>query len=309
MGTVYTIASGKGGTGKTTLTANLGISLAFRGKKVLLIDTDIAMANLSLLLGMHSSPITLHDVLLGESAIQDAIYDGPGGVNFVPSGLSLESYRRVDSERLETIIAVVKDQYDYILLDAPAGIEKNVMSSIAAADQVLLISQPNPPSVADALKTKIVAQRLGGNPIGIVMNFVRGEKGEISDEDIMKMLELPIYGIIPYDDEVRKSFMQEKIMPVILRKPRSPASAAISKIALKISGEKVEFERKQGESALKRFLNKLSSIFKRGEKKPKEKDVVKELEERKKSRGETGKEDREVLPEIDSEFIEVGGKE
>src|SRR3989344_3148945 len=126
MSRVIALASGKGGVGKTTITANLGIALAQRGQRVLLIDADIAMANLSLILGMHSSPITLHDVLLGEASIQDAIYDGPAGIAFIPSGLSLESYRRVDSERLEQVVESIKDQFDFILLDAPAGIEKNV---------------------------------------------------------------------------------------------------------------------------------------------------------------------------------------
>ena len=105
MTRVITIASGKGGTGKTTLTANLGIALAKAGKKVLLVDADVAMANLSLILGMQSSPITLHDVLLGESQVHDSIYDGPSGLHFIPSGLSLDNYKRVDSERLAGIIA------------------------------------------------------------------------------------------------------------------------------------------------------------------------------------------------------------
>lgn len=91
MGRIITLASGKGGVGKTSITANLGIALVQRGNKVLLVDADVAMANLSLLLGMQSSPITLHDVLLGEATIRDATYDGPGGVHFIPSGLSLDS--------------------------------------------------------------------------------------------------------------------------------------------------------------------------------------------------------------------------
>ena len=113
---IIAIASGKGGTGKTTLTANLGIALSRLGKKVLLIDADVAMANLSLILGMQSSPITLHDVLLGEAQAHDAIYDGPEGIHFIPSGLSLDNYKRVDSERLGGIVSQLSDKYDFILL-------------------------------------------------------------------------------------------------------------------------------------------------------------------------------------------------
>ena len=231
MARIIALASGKGGVGKTVITVNLGIALARRGKRVLLVDADIAMANLSLLLGMQSSPITLHDVLLGESSVSDAIYDGPEGVQFIPSGLSLESYRRVDSERLAPVLQEIVEDYDFILIDAPAGIEKNVMSALSAAEEILLVTAPNSPSIADVLKTKIVAQRLGSKPIGVIINFTRGEKGEIDKEDIMKMLELPVYGIIPFDDEVRKSFMQERVSPVIVRKPDCPASEAIMKTA------------------------------------------------------------------------------
>ncbi len=261
---IITIASGKGGVGKTTITANLGIALAQLEQRVLLVDADVAMANLSLLLGMQSSPITLHDVLLGESNVHDAIYEGPGGIHFIPSGLSMESYRRVDPERLESVISQVSDEYDFVLLDAPAGIEKTVMAALSAAKEVLLVTMPNSPSVADVLKTKIVSQRIGSHPIGVILNFLRGEKGEITDDDIMKMLELPIYGLIPYDSEIRKSFMQENVAPVIIRRPDSPASIAIKKMAAKISGAKFTEEgmkpKKQG------FFARLFGFFTRKKK-------------------------------------------
>ncbi len=274
MGRIITIASGKGGVGKTTLTANLGIALSQMNNKVLLVDADIAMANLSLLLAMQSSPITLHDVLLGESTIDDAIYDGPGGVHFIPSGLSLEGYRRIDSERLESVIREVAPRYDFILLDAPAGIEKNVMAALAAADEILLITIANSPSIADVLKTKLISQRLGSNPIGVVVNFSMGEKGEIDKDDIMKMLELPVYGLIPYDPEVRKSFMQEKVQPVMLRTPNTPAATAIRKIAAKVAG--VKLSRYTVEEEKKGFLSKLLGIFKRGKKRPSAVQIKKE---------------------------------
>ncbi len=293
MGTVYALASGKGGVGKTTITANLGIALAQRGKKVLLVDADIAMANLSLLLGMHSSPITLHDVLLGESSLQDAIYDGPGGISFVPSGLSFESYRRVDSARLAGVIASVKEDFDYVLLDAPAGIETNVMSALSASDNVLLVTMPISPSIADVLKTKIVAERLGAKPIGLIINFVRGEKGEVFPDDIMKMLELPIYGMVPYDEDIRKSFMREKIMPTILFKPNAKAVEAINQIAEKLTGVTTTIKTSTG-NPITRFLNKLFSMFKR---KPKEKKLKEQVSSK--------QEPMQELPEISEDSIEV----
>lgn len=245
----------------TSIVANLGIALAKRGISVCLVDADIAMANLSLLLGMQSSPITLHDVLLGESTIQDAVYDGPAGLKFIPSGLSLENYRRVDSDRLTSIIQSIAPKFEFVLLDGPAGIEKTVLATIAACEEVLLVTVPDPPSVADVLKTKIVSQRLGSKPLGVILNFVRGEKGEITKEDISRMLELPVYASIPYDDEMRKSFMREKVAPIILRAPNSPAAKSIYNLAARLAGIPV----KEEAIAVQRegFFARLFKIFSR----------------------------------------------
>ena len=257
MGRSITIASGKGGVGKTTLTANIGIALAMAGQKVLLVDADVAMANLSLLLKMQNSPITLHEVLMGEASIEDAIYQGPAGIDLVPSGLSLESYRKVDSERLKSVIQSVENHYDFILLDAPAGIERNVLSALAAAQQVLIVTMPNSPSIADALKTKIVAQRLNAKPFGVILNMVHGEKGELTKNEVMKILELPIYGIVPYDNEIRKTFLLKDSKPVILRAPNSPAPKAFKQTAMKLSGGTIEIRGEERKFFLFALLEKL----------------------------------------------------
>ncbi len=246
MGKTISFVSGKGGVGKTFLVANLGIALSKAGFNICMIDTDIAMANLSLLLGMQSSPITLHDVLLEEAVIEDAIYDGPANTKFIPSGLSLDSYRRVDSEKLVDVISSIKKQFDFILLDGPAGIGKDVMASISAAETSLLITMPISPAIADLIKTKKVCLRLGNKPLGVIINFARFEKGEINEIDVSKMLELPIYGVIPFDDEVRKTFLQERVQPVILRKPSTIASTAIFQTVKKLTGREVKIEQETG---------------------------------------------------------------
>ncbi|PJA17189.1 MAG: hypothetical protein COX63_02900, partial [Candidatus Diapherotrites archaeon CG_4_10_14_0_2_um_filter_31_5] len=141
---------------------------------------------------------------------------------------------------------------------------------------------------------------LGAKPIGIIVNFVRNEKGEVLPEDIMKMLELPIYGLVPYDNDIRKSFMREKIMPTILFKPNSKAVAAINIIAEKLTGVQTTIKIKK-KGPITRFLNKLFSIFKRKPKQPLEEKIGKK---RVKEKIEESF-DEEVLPEINEDNIEM----
>lgn len=242
MGEIITIASGKGGVGKTTLTANLGIALSDLGFNVLLIDADIAMSNLSLLIGLENPPITLHDILLGSSSAQDAVYDGPNKIKIIPSGLSISNYQRVDAERLVSVAKSLISEYDYILIDAPAGIDKNVISAISASTQVLLITEPTSPSVADVFKVKIVCERLNQKVMGVVVNKVSDVKGEISEKEIMKMLEVPSYGKIPYSADIRESFLLKKIKPILVHNPNSSSANAFRYIAVRISGREIEIK-------------------------------------------------------------------
>lgn len=259
MGEIITIASGKGGVGKTTLTANLGIALSEIGFKVLLIDADIAMSNLSLLVGLDNPPLTLHDVLLGASSAQDVIYDGPKDVKVIPSGLSISNYQRVDVERLISVVKSLITDFDYILIDAPAGIDKNVISAISASTQVLLITEPTSPSVADVFKVKIVCERLNQRVMGVVVNKVSDKRGEISEKEIMKMLELPSYGKIPYSDDIREAFLLKKIKPTLVHNPSSSAANSFRYIARKISGREVEIKEYKEKTGFFAFLKRLFS--------------------------------------------------
>lgn len=274
MGEVFSIISGKGGVGKTTLCGNLGIALSEDGYSVLLIDADMAMANLSLLMGLKTPPITLHDVLLGSSPAMDAVYDGPKDVKVIPSGLSLSTYQRVDSERLISIVKELKNKFDYILIDSPAGIEKNVLASMSASTQILLITEPTSPSVADVFKAKIVAERLNQRVLGVIISKFSNLKGEISEKEIMKMLELPSLGKIPYSQDIRQSFLLKNIKPVMLHNPNSPASNAFRKIARKITGkEEKEEDNKKEKKGLFSFLKRIFSKSKN--KKPKKTKIKK----------------------------------
>jgi len=246
MGRTIAMASGKGGVGKTTVTANLGVALAKLGQKTLVIDADIAMANLSLLFGIQSAPITLHDVLMGQAEVFDAMYDGPFGLKIIPSGLSITAYRKMEPQKMEEVLSRVQQDFDYILIDVPAGVGDNAVAAMSSAGEMLLVVTPDPASLADALKTKLIGERLGVRPFAAIVNMVRGIRGEASEEDVRHILELPVLGSIPEDVEVRKSFLMRKPQPVILRKPNARASMAFMRIAARLSGVRVPEQKRGG---------------------------------------------------------------
>ncbi len=255
---IITFASGKGGVGKTTIAANLGIALKQMNEKVLLIDADVTMANLSLILGMESSPITINDVLRGEANIEDVIYKGPGGVEVIPASLSLQNFQALDLTKIPQMVKKLSYNYDFIILDCAAGVGEDTLSAMAAATEVFIVINPYSLSIADALKTKIMAQKINAKPVGIIVNMVGYYKGEIKEGDIVKMMELPSYGVIPFDEVVRENFYYKQIVPIIIKTPGTPASVAIKNIASRMLGkEPTEEIKKSGFFAwLKRLFSK-----------------------------------------------------
>ena len=177
---VYTIASGKGGTGKTTVTANLGPMLARYGKKTCILDADVGMANLGLILGLEDLPVTLHEVLAGKARIRDAIYEGPYGVKVVPCGLSLQGFQQSKPERLKDVMADLVSGFDVLILDAPAGISRDGVIPLTIADGVILVVTPEISSIVDSLKTKILTETVGGHVEGAIINRVDGNGDEFN---------------------------------------------------------------------------------------------------------------------------------
>lgn len=233
---VYTIASGKGGTGKSTTTVNLGSSLALLGKKTIIIDADIGMANLGLLLGLERSPVTLHEVLAGTARIEEAIYDGPGGVKVVPCGISLQGFQNANPERLQEVMRYLLDGVDIMIIDAPAGISKDGVIPLAIADEVILVVNPEISSMADALKTKVLTDMVGGHVSGAILNRAGVEKTELKRQKVSDLLGIPVIAAVPEDANVRRSAAFKT--PVVIRTPDSPAATEFRRIAAEIAGEK-----------------------------------------------------------------------
>jgi len=195
----------------------------------MILDADIEMANLALYMGLEGANVTLHTVLSGEADIQDAVYDGPGGVKVIPSGLSLDSLIKVDPDKLGDVLKEILKSVDILLVDAPAGLGKSVAVALASSQEVILVVNPEISSLSGALKTKIVAGRLGANILGVVVNRANIAGGDMSTEEIEILLEAQIIGLLPDDPEVGGSVAVGE--PIVLKSPNSPIAIAVKKLA------------------------------------------------------------------------------
>ncbi|MBI5254114.1 MAG: P-loop NTPase [Euryarchaeota archaeon] len=236
MGLSITIASGKGGVGKTILAANLGAAIAGFGKDVTVLDADIEMANLELHFGLEGMKTTLYDVLRNKADIKDAIYKGPGGVKVVPSGISLYKLRKAELAKLKDILEELLKGTEVLLIDAPPGIGGDVVAVLAAGQELLLVVTPEFASIPGALKTKEVAKKLGTHVLGVVVNRAGHDESDLKVEEIETILGLKVLGAVPEDPEVRRSVGAGQ--PIVLRSPDSPAALAIKKLAAELIGVK-----------------------------------------------------------------------
>ncbi len=255
MSLSITVASGKGGVGKTTISANLGVSLAEFGKDVTILDADIEMANLELLFGMEGMSTTLHQVLAGKAPPNEAIYKGPAGVKIIPAGISLEGLRTADPDVLENVLEEIMHQTEILILDAPAGLGKSAVTSLAVGQELLLIANPEISSMSDALKTKIVAKKLGAHVLGVVLNRAGADTTDLTVEEVQTILEATVISTVPEDPEVKRA--SSAGTPLVIKAPNAPASVAIKKLAADLIGEKYIPPSPPKESFVSRFVGGL----------------------------------------------------
>jgi flagellar biosynthesis protein FlhG len=173
---ITAVTSGKGGVGKTFVSANLAAALARQGRRVLVLDADLGLANLDVMLDL-APKITLHDVFTGKSSLEDAILPAPGGFSALLAGSGMVEYSRMTPEvrdQLLRVIETVAPRYDHVILDTGAGISDVVLYSVSLADEVLVVVTPEPTSMTDAYATiKVLAATQSRTLVKLVVNQTR----------------------------------------------------------------------------------------------------------------------------------------
>lgn len=245
---IIAITSGKGGVGKTFVSANLAAALTRRGQRVLVLDADLGLANLDVVLNLHPK-ITLHDVFTGKALLEDAVIQAPGGFSVLLAGSGMVEYSRLTPEvrnQFLNVIQALTPNYDVILLDTGAGISDVVLFSISLASEVLIVATPEPTSLTDAYAAiKVLAMQQKRQHVRMVINqAARPGDGRAITSQLQQVLDrfvstesgravrLIHMGDIPADPSVRDAVMRRQLL--LLNTPGCPASLAIAQLANKI---------------------------------------------------------------------------
>ena len=238
MGRIIVVNSGKGGVGKTTTAINLGVSLNKLGKEVIIVDANLNTPNIGLQLGAPIVPVTLNHILKGTANVDEAIYEHSSGTKIVPSSLSIEELTKFNTKKIPGIAKELSKMCDYVIIDSAAGFGEEVIASIEAADEIIIVTNPEMPSVTDALKAVKVARKMGKEINGVVVTQHRGESYEMSLPSIKSMLESQIIGVVPADRAVKEALNLRDA--VVHTHPKSKVAKKYYEIARKVSGEKIE---------------------------------------------------------------------
>jgi len=248
---ILAITSGKGGVGKTFLSANLAAALTRRGERVLVLDADLGLANLDVVLNLHPK-ITLHDVFTGKATLQEATLAAPGGFSVLLAGSGLVEYSRLTPDlraQLLKVIETVRPHYDRVLLDTGAGISDVVLYTVSLADQILVVGTPEPTSMTDAYATiKVLATQQGR----VLMHFVVNQTGNAGEARIIRnqlqavvdrfinkggeaAVKLELLGGVPIDSAVRDAVQRRQLL--LEAYPGSVAAKAVMAVAAKLAGD------------------------------------------------------------------------
>ncbi|MGD8558347.1 MAG: MinD/ParA family protein [Gammaproteobacteria bacterium] len=238
---VIAVTSGKGGVGKTSVSVNLGVSLAAMGKDVMLMDADLGLANVDVMMGLHPR-FNLSHVISGERPLDDVLVDGPEGLKLVPAASGLHSMAQLGPAEHAGVIRAFSElnfPLDVLLIDTAAGITDNVIAYTKAAQEVIVVICDEPASITDAYALiKLLSNEYGLHRFRVVTNMVSSiQTGKELYRKILQVTDryldvaLDFMGVIPNDEYLRKAIQRQK--SVVDAFPRCKSSLAFKKLAQK----------------------------------------------------------------------------
>jgi len=240
---VIAVASGKGGVGKTSVTANLAVTLARQGQRVCVLDADLGLANLDVVYGLSPRESLLH-VLRGDRRLVDVIVEGPAGVRVIPAASGIAELTALGAREQQTLLDAVEEldgSLDVLLVDTAAGISSNVLYFAAAAAEVLVVITPEPTALTDAYAlVKVLSTRHAVRDFLVVVNMARGAADAAAAfrrlaraAERFLRVRLEYQGYVPYDDAVGRAVRVQT--PLVIGAPGSPASLALDGLADRLS--------------------------------------------------------------------------
>ena len=263
MSRIIVVTSGKGGVGKTTVTANLGMTLARLGCQVALVDADFGLRNLDLLLGLENRIVyTAVEVLAGECRLEQALVKDKRqpGLVLLPAAQT-RTKEIVNPDQMKRLINELAKTYEYVLIDSPAGIELGFKNAIAAAREALIVTTPEIAAVRDADRVVGLLEAQNIKRIHLIVNRIRPAMVQANDmmsvEDVQEILAIPLIGVIPDDERVIVSSNRGE--PLVLSDTPSVPGMAIDHIARRLRGEQVDFI--DFDAANENFLSRIRKLL------------------------------------------------